>query len=127
MEKFNLFKNDDGIVTEVIYANENENKENDTNFNKLEEKTEDATTEKHVPYVEEKENGYLVKVGKETEHPMLDKHYITMIELVVDGDRLYRKYLKPGEAPEHFFEVPKGKVVKAREYCNLHGLWVNVK
>lgn len=127
MEKFNLFKNDDGMVTEVIYVDANENKENDANFNKLEEKTEDATTEKHVPYVEEKENGYLVKVGKETAHPMLDKHYITMIELVVDGDRLYRKYLKPGEAPEYFFEVAKGKVVKAREYCNLHGLWVNVK
>ena len=58
---------------------------------------------------------------------MLDAHYIVMIEILVDGDKLYRKYLKPGDAPEAFFEVPKGETVKAREYCNLHGLWVSVK
>ena len=96
-------------------------------FEKLEEHTEDAAREKHVPYIEEKENGYLVKVGKETAHPMLENHYITMIEIIVDGDKLYRKYLKAGDAPEAFFEVPKGETVKAREYCNLHGLWVSSK
>lgn len=88
-------------------------------------KTQDAATEKHVPYVEEKENGYLVKVGKEAKHPMLDAHYIQFIEIEVDGDMLYRKYLKPGEEPEAFFQVPKGKTVVAREYCNLHGLWAD--
>lgn len=92
---------------------------------KLEIKTQDATTEKHVPYVEEKENGYLVKVGKEAKHPMLDAHWIEFIEIEVDRDMLYRKYLKPGEEPEAFFEVPKGKEVVAREFCNLHGLWTN--
>lgn len=88
-------------------------------------KVEDATTEKHVPYVEEKENGYLVKVGKEAKHPMLDAHYIEFIELEIDGEFLYRKYLKPGVEPEVFFEIPKGKEVVAREYCNIHGLWTN--
>lgn len=88
-------------------------------------KTQDATTEKHVPYIEEKENGYLVKVGKEAKHPMLEEHWIEFIELEVDGTMLYRKYLKAGEEPEAFFEVPKGKVVVAREYCNLHGLWIS--
>lgn len=90
---------------------------------KLEIKTEDATTEKHVPYVEEKENGYLVKVGKETAHPMQEAHYIQFIEIVVDENNLYRKYLNPADAPEAFFEVPKGSKVEAREYCNLHGVW----
>ena len=88
-------------------------------------KSQDAATEKHVPYVEEKENGYLVKVGKEAKHPMMDAHYIQFIEIEVDGEMLYRKYLKPGEEPEAFFEVPKGKEVVAREYCNIHGLWAN--
>lgn len=88
-------------------------------------KVEDASTEKHVPYIEEKENGYLVKVGKEAKHPMLEAHYIEFIELEVDGEFLYRKYLKAGDEPEAFFQVPKGKEVLAREYCNIHGLWAN--
>ena len=128
MEKFDLFKSECGMVAEVVYK---ENKEctgsAGVKFEKLEEHTEDAAREKHVPYIEEKENGYLIKVGKETAHPMLENHYITMIEIIVDEDKLYRKYLKAGDAPEAFFEVPKGKSVKAREYCNLHGLWVSSK
>mgnify|MGYP000401084105 FL=1 len=88
-------------------------------------RVEDATTEKHVPFIEEKENGYLVKVGKEAKHPMLDAHYIEFIELEIDGEFLYRKYLKAGAEPEAFFEVPKGKEVVAREYCNIHGLWAS--
>ena len=128
MEKFDLFKSECGMVAEVVSK---ENKEctgsAGVKFEKLEEHTEDAAREKHVPYIEEKENGYLVKVGKETAHPMLENHYITMIEIIVDGDKLYRKYLKAGDAPEAFFEVPKGETVKAREYCNLHGLWVSSK
>ncbi len=91
----------------------------------LEVKTQDAATEKHVPYVEERENGYLVKVGKEAKHPMLEAHYIEFIELIIDGDKLYRKYLNPGDEPEAFFEIAKGKDVVAREYCNIHGLWKN--
>ena len=91
----------------------------------LEAKTQDAATEKHVPYVEERENGYLVKVGKEEKRPMLEAHYIEFIELIIDGDKLYRKYLNPGDEPEAFFEIAKGKDVVAREYCNIHGLWKN--
>lgn len=40
----------------------------------IKEKSQDASTEKHVPYVEEKEDGYLVKVGKEMVHPMTEEH-----------------------------------------------------
>lgn len=39
-----------------------------------------------------------------------------------DGKR-YKKFLKPGDAPEADFCIPVDKVVSAREYCNLHGLW----
>lgn len=128
MEKFDVFKSECGMVAEVLYK---ESKEcsctSGAKIEKLEERTEDAAKEKHVPFIEEKENGYLVKVGKETAHPMLENHYITMIEILVDGDKLYRKYLKAGDAPEAFFEVPKGETVKAREYCNLHGLWASTK
>jgi superoxide reductase len=88
----------------------------------LEEKTADTSQEKHVPYIEEIENGYLVRVGENALHPMEEKHYIEWIEIEVDGVT-HRKFLKPGDKPEAIFEIPKGKEVKAREYCNIHGLW----
>lgn len=113
-----------GMIMEVVSV-EKKGKIEKSEFELLEAKTQDATTEKHVPYVEEKENGYLVKVGKETKHPMVEAHYIEFIELIIDGDKLYRKYLKAGDEPEAFFEIPKGKDVIAREYCNIHGLWKN--
>lgn len=91
-------------------------------FEVLEEKTADSSTEKHVPFIVETENGYTVKVGETTEHPMTEAHWIQFIELTV-GTRVYRKYLNPGDKPEATFEIEKGTDVSAREYCNLHGLW----
>ena len=86
----------------------------------LEEQTADSSPEKHVPVIEEVAEGTKVTVGS-VPHPMLDKHYIMVIELL-DGDMLYRKYLKPGDAPEAVFPV-KAKNPIAREVCNIHGLW----
>lgn len=87
---------------------------------KLVENTVDAAREKHVPVVEAVDGGVKVKVG-DVAHPMEEKHYIEWIE-VIAGDVSYRKYLKPGDAPEAVFQVaPDG--VTARAYCNLHGLW----
>lgn len=87
---------------------------------KLEEKTADSATEKHVPVIEEVEGGIMVKVGS-VPHPMEEKHYIEWIEIIVDG-KSYKQYLKPGDKPEAFFPV-KGENVIAREYCSVHGLW----
>ena len=82
--------------------------------------TTDAATEKHVPVIERTEDGVKVTVG-EVPHPMEEKHYIEWIELMVDGIA-YRRFLKPGDAPEAVFCV-EGDNLVAREYCNLHGLW----
>ncbi len=89
---------------------------------KLEEKSADTSTEKHVPFIKREGDKYIVKVGENTAHPMEEKHYIEWIELVVDG-AVYIKFLNPGDAPEAIFEVPEGKEISAREYCNIHGLW----
>ena len=86
----------------------------------LEEKTEDTGMEKHVPVVEKTETGVKVKVGS-VPHPMEEKHYIEWIEVIAD-DAVYRKFLKPEDAPEAEFEV-SAENITAREYCNLHGLW----
>ena len=86
----------------------------------LEENTIDAAVEKHVPVVERIDGGYRVIVG-EVNHPMIDKHYIEWIELLTDN-HVFRRYLKPGEAPEVIFHTNATDVV-ARGYCNLHGNW----
>ncbi|QAT39264.1 desulfoferrodoxin [Clostridium sp. JN-9] len=86
----------------------------------LKENTTDAAVEKHVPVIEKIDGGVLVKVGA-VEHPMLDNHYIEWIE-VHTANKVYRKYLKPGDKPEAVFKLDK-EVLYAREYCNLHGLW----
>jgi len=85
-----------------------------------EENTVDASKEKHVPVIEKMENGFLVKVGSEA-HPMEETHYIEWIEIIA-GDKSYRKFLKPGDAPEAEFKIDD-KAIEARVYCNLHGLW----
>lgn len=86
----------------------------------LDEKTADASTEKHVPMIENTVDGYKVTVGS-TLHPMLDNHFIQWIELIADGIS-YKKLLKPGDQPVAEFCI-KAEKVSAREYCNLHGLW----
>lgn len=86
----------------------------------MSENTVDAAQEKHLPVIEKIDGGYRVKVGS-VAHPMEEKHYIEWIELLTD-DKVYRRYLKPGQAPEADFKVEAAQV-EAREYCNLHGLW----
>ncbi|MDR1684111.1 MAG: DNA topoisomerase II, partial [Elusimicrobiota bacterium] len=71
--------------------------------------------------VEKTQDGYLVKVGSQP-HPSLPEHYIEWIEVATDDGRVGRKYLKPGEEPKAEFYC-KAKVLFARAYCNIHGLW----
>ena len=86
----------------------------------LTEKTEDEGMEKHVPVIEKIDTGVKVKVGS-IPHPMEETHYIEWIEILADG-KSYRKFLKPGDAPEAEFNI-KADNITARELCNIHGLW----
>ena len=86
----------------------------------LVEKTADTGKEKHVPVFEKTGGGVKVKVG-DVPHPMEAKHYIEWIELTADGT-VYRRFLKPGDAPEATFAVTATNLA-AREHCNVHGLW----
>lgn len=126
MKLHNLFKKpqENGVVEVVVDFLEGDSIKD---LEIVVEKTEDTSKEKHVPYIEEHENGYVVKIGELTKHPMTSEHYIQFIELIIDDKYLHRKYLSPGEEPIACFEVPKGTKVIAREYCNLHGLWINKK
>jgi len=84
------------------------------------ENTTDAAVEKHVPVVEQKDGKVKVTVGSVI-HPMVESHYIQFIE-VITANKVYRKYLKPGEEPVAEFDVSE-PLINVREYCNLHGLW----
>lgn len=83
--------------------------------------TVDAAKEKHVPVVEIKEDGILIKVGS-VAHPMTEAHSIMWIELI-GGDWVTRKYLNPGDKPEALFWTKEREKLTVRSYCNLHGLW----
>jgi superoxide reductase len=84
------------------------------------EKTSDIGLEKHKPVIEKTPNGFKIKVGS-IPHPMVSEHRIEWIEIIFDG-KSYRKKLHPGEAPEVEF-CSDAKTIKARAYCNIHGLW----
>lgn len=82
----------------------------------IEENKVEGAKEKHIPVIENNK----VKVGS-IEHPMEETHYIEWIE-ATDGRENSKVFLKPGQKPiaEFSFEP-----IKARAYCNLHGLWVS--
>ena len=89
---------------------------------KLEPKTADKATEKHVPVIEKIDGGYKVTVGT-TLHPMVAEHWIQWIELRV-GNQVLREYLSPGDEPSATFLVACEKCEPAAlEHCNKHGLW----
>ena len=89
---------------------------------KLEANTVDASHEKHVPVFSREGNVVTVKIGS-VPHPMIPEHYIEWIEVHSDN-RVQRKYLKPGDAPEATFVLAEGEtVIAAYEYCNKHNLW----
>jgi superoxide reductase len=86
----------------------------------LEGKTENEGQEKHLPIIEKSEGKVTVKIGS-VPHPMVEEHFIEWIELTA-GDKIYKKFLKPGDNPEAVFEIT-AENLSARTYCNVHGLW----
>ncbi|KMQ49454.1 desulfoferrodoxin [Chitinispirillum alkaliphilum] len=92
-------------------------------MNELVANTVDAAVEKHVPVIEREGKKVTVKVG-EAAHPMTSEHYILFVELLVGEDKVLRHDFKEGDTvAEAVFFVEEGVPVKAREFCNLHGLW----
>jgi len=79
--------------------------------------------EKHVPVIAVSGNTVTVKVGS-VPHPMLDNHYIEFIQLLQRDRVLETKRLYPGDAPEAVFTVKDARNLRAREYCNVHLLWM---
>lgn len=84
--------------------------------------TTDASVEKHVPVYSVEGDKVNVNVG-ESDHPMVEEHFIEWISLQTkQGNQ--RKQLLPGNAPKACFKLCDGDEVEAvYAYCNLHSLW----
>lgn len=86
---------------------------------------EEQGSEKHVPVIEKTDAGILVKVG-ENPHPMEEKHYIGLIQLMKGANVVIGKRLKPGDEPKaEFCCLTETEGLSARIFCNIHGVWVN--
>lgn len=85
------------------------------------EKMQEEGNEKHLPVVEVDGENVKVVVGSIL-HPMEEAHHVEWIE-VINGDQIYKKYLKPGDTPTAEFQIPNITQLHVREYCNIHGLW----
>lgn len=82
----------------------------------------DNSFEKHVPVVTFEGEKKVIRVGT-IPHPMQEEHYIMFIE-AISPDKKYikRKYLKPLDKPELELKCISDNI-RARELCNIHGLW----
>lgn len=109
-----------GNIVEVLHTGAGQLVCCEQPMKKLDEKTADAATEKHVPVIEKIDDAINVKIGS-VPHPMEEKHYIEWIEIIADG-KTYRRFLNPGDPPEATFCI-KAERITAREHCNIHGLW----
>ncbi|CFX52483.1 Desulfoferrodoxin [Syntrophomonas zehnderi OL-4] len=109
-----------GNIVEVLHEGKGELVCCGQPMNLYKENTVEASHEKHIPVIEKVDGGIMVKVGSDV-HPMIEKHYIEWIEVLV-GNKVCRADLKPDEAPEAFFPIEDENIV-VRAYCNLHGLW----
>jgi len=87
----------------------------------LQPNTTDASQEKHVPIIVDKDDCIEVKVGG-VDHPMTVEHHIVFIE-VITGHGVYRKYFKPGDPPHFHFPYKNYEIIQVRTFCNLHMLW----
>lgn len=92
----------------------------------LEIATHTGEEKTHKPIIEINEDEKIVRVG-EIPHVMEDKHYIQFIEVISDDNKyVKRKYLTPEDTEATLkFKCECKDGIKARELCNIHGLWAN--
>ena len=123
-EKLNLYKCEIcGNIVEVVIDGAGSLVCCGQDMTLLKSKSTDGALEKHVPIIENMGTSHVVKVGS-TPHPMAKEHYIQFIEIVSKDKRyIKRKYLNPDEEPEMVIKCMQDSTFKAREYCNIHGLY----
>ncbi len=84
--------------------------------------TVEASKEKHLPIIENKDGILTVRVGS-ADHPMLPEHWIQWVYVQTENGG-QRKTLNPGDRPCVQFCLGEDQPVAVYAYCNLHGLWM---
>ena len=91
----------------------------------LQSNVEAEVKEKHLPMIKFSEEEIQISV---LNHPMEEDHYIVWIELMIDENFSYKKFLQPNSSPTATFKINhKFNKVVARIYCNIHGIWENTE
>ena len=111
-----------GNIVEIMHSGQGELVCCGETMELMEEKINDEGHEKHVPIIENNNGLIRVKLG-EIPHPMETGHYIEWIEVIAEDGKRGKRFLKPGDKPQAEFYTRK-KIIGARAYCNVHGLWV---
>jgi len=115
-QKFQIFKCEIcGNIIEILHSGKGELVCCNQSMKLIEEKFKGEYALKHSPVIE----GNKIKVGS-VEHPMENSHYIEWIEAISENAQREKIFLNPGQKPEAVFCF---KPIKARVYCNIHGLW----
>ena len=82
----------------------------------------EALTAKHSPIIMKNDDGKTVV--SVTNHPMDENHYIMFVQAISkDGNEINTKFFYPNQTAELVSNISED--IKARAYCNLHGLYVN--
>ena len=82
----------------------------------------EALTTKHSPIIMKNDDGKTVV--SVTNHPMDENHYIMFVQAISkDGNEINTKFFYPNQTAELVSDISED--IKARAYCNLHGLYVN--
>lgn len=112
-----------GNVVEVLWAGGGQLVCCNQPMNRQKDNFLDQGQEKHIPVVEtlSDQSGVRVKVGS-VEHPMTPEHYIEWVEIITEDQQRYKKFFQPTDHPVAEF-LTKSKVIQAKAYCNIHGLW----
>ncbi len=115
-----------GNVIEVVLSGEGELVCCGENMEHLDIAGHTGDEAAHKPVIEIKEDEKTVRVGK-VPHVMDEKHYIQFIEVISDDNKyVKRKYLTPEDKEAILnFKCECKEGIKARELCNIHGLWAN--
>ena len=83
--------------------------------------TQDASHEKHVPFVTKGSGSITVRVG-DVLHPMEEKHNIGFVDVETQNGG-QRKNFCIGDEPVATFSFSDDEPVAVYAYCNIHGLW----
>lgn len=94
----------------------------DQSMENIQVKNIDEGVEKHKPIIEKKDEGIIVKVGS-IPHPMSEEHHIRLIQILKGDKVITGKQLSSDDAPDAEFIIEFSDDIKARAYCNVHGLW----